>query len=134
MKLKNIIKTLRRANEWRRWANIEMPNPATFWIAIDEAIRLLKEQSGLIDSINQTNQALLKKLKNEDEILNSAVGELQFSNIQKDHYKSILDEVDVLLKKWVKYSLIQKVIENWKTRRVLDISIHFDMKCWIDNF
>ena len=124
MKLKNIIKTLKRGN-------IEMP---IFWIAIDEAIRILKEQSEMIDSINQTNQALLNKLKNEDKILNSAVGELQFSNIQKDHYKSILDEVEVLLKKWVKYNLIQKVIENWKTRRVLDMSIHFDIKCWIDNF
>jgi hypothetical protein len=53
--------------------------------------------------------------------------------MQTDYYKSIVEEVEVLLKKWVKDILIKKVIENLKTRRILDTSIHFDLKYWIDN-
>jgi len=47
----------------------------------------------------QTNQALAKKLKEEDEILNSACEELRFANLQKAHYRNLLDEVEVLLNK-----------------------------------
>lgn len=133
MKLKNIIKTLRKAKECREGGELEKIDFKIFSIAIDEVIIKLKEQSELINSINQTNQDLLNKLKEEDEILNSTVWELQFRNMQTDYYKSIVEEVEVLLKKWVKDILIKKVIENLKTRRILDTSIHFDLKYWIDN-
>jgi hypothetical protein len=81
-----------------------------------------------MDSMKQTKEALIKKLDNEDEILNSTCSELQFASLQKDFYKSILDEVEILLKKNVKNTLILKVIENSKQRAVLDISIHYDVK------
>jgi hypothetical protein len=73
MKLKNIIKTLRKAKECREGGELEKIDFKIFSIAIDEVIIKLKEQSELINSINQTNQDLLNKLKEEDEILNSTV-------------------------------------------------------------
>ena len=65
--------------------------------------------------------------KSFNDMLNSACWELQFANIQKDFYKSILDEVEILLKKEVKHNLIKKVIENWKEKWVLDEIIHTDL-------
>jgi hypothetical protein len=38
--------------------------------------------------------------------------ELKFSNLQKKHYMTMLDEVEILLDKNIKTSLIKKVIEN----------------------
>lgn len=128
MKTKEIIKTLNRANSWRRWAKIEMLDIKDFWIAIDYAIDRLKQYEQMIDSMKQTKEALIKKLENEDKILNSACSELQFANLQKDFYKSILDEVEVLLKKNVENNLINKIIENSKIRANLDISIHYDIR------
>lgn len=64
-----------------------------------------------------------------EEVYKSASKELRFQILQTEHYKSILDEVDVLLDKGCKPSLIRKVIENWKQRWVLDISLHFDLEC-----
>jgi hypothetical protein len=78
--------------------------------------------------MKQTKEALIKKLDNEDEMFNSACSELQFANLQKDFYKSILDEVELLTKRNVKNTLIQKVIENSKQRAALDVSIHYDIK------
>lgn len=68
-----------------------------------------------------------------EELFKTTLWELKFSRLQIDHYKSMLDEVEVLNNKWVKHSLINKVIQNWKERAVLDISIHFDDAVWIDN-
>ena len=133
MKTKEIIKTLNKANYWRKGWKWEMPDPTEFWIAIDYAIERLKQYEQMINSMKQTKEALIKKLDNEDEILNSACSELQFANLQKDFYKSILDEVEVLAKRQVKHNLIQKVIENSKQRAILDISIHYDVRCGIDN-
>lgn len=140
MKTKEIIKKLNKANSWRRGLKWAMPDPTEFWIAIDYAVERLKQYEQMInsmkwnmDSMQQTKEALLKKLNNEDEILNSACSELQFANLQKDFYKSILDEVEVLAKRQVKHNLIQKVIENSKQRAILDISIHYDVRCGIDN-
>ena len=59
----------------------------------------------------------------------TAFKELKFTNLQKSHYKDILDEVKTLLKQWCKNSLIEKVIELWEMRNVLDISIHYDLQC-----
>ena len=133
MKTKEIIKKLNKANSWRRGWKWEMPDPKEFWQAIDYAIERLKQYEQMINSMKQTKEALIKKLDNEDEILNSACSELQFANLQKDFYKSILDEVEVLAKRQVKHNLIQKVIENSKQRAILDISIHYDIRCGIDN-
>lgn len=58
-----------------------------------------------------------------------AMKELRFQRLQTSHYKSILDEVYVLLEKGCKPSLIRKVIENGRQRAVLDQSIHFDLEC-----
>lgn len=66
--------------------------------------------------------------KHYKELYEVAMWELRFSGIQKQHYMSMLDEVEVLLDKNIKSSLIKKVIENWKERWMIDISIHFNEK------
>ena len=69
------------------------------------------------------------------ELFNVSVKELKFSNLRITHYKSIIEEIEILLSKWCKNNLIIKVIELWKTRDVLDISIHHDLECgWIKWF
>ena len=65
-----------------------------------------------------------------EQLFNVAAKELRFSRLQIDHYKSILDEVQELVKKWCDKKLIDKVIELWKTRAVLDMSIHYDLESW----
>lgn len=151
MKTKDLIKTLRKFNNWRRGWEWEQPNPKYIWNAIDEACILLQnldKYESLINSMTQTKNALIKKLKNTDEALNKAcenlkktnkeknfledlniawVWELQFANLEKEHYKSMIDEVEVLLNKWVKPHLIKQVIKNWKERAVIDLSIHTDL-------
>lgn len=151
MKTKKLIKILRRANYWRRGWELEMPNPKVFWEAIDEACILLdnlNKYEELLTSMTQTKNALVKDLKKTDEALNRAceklkevnkeknfledlniawVWELQFANLQIEHYKSILDEVETLLDKWIKPHLVKQVINNWKERAVIDISIHTDL-------
>jgi hypothetical protein len=49
-----------------------------------------------------------------------------FSNLQKEHYKQLIKEVEVLVKKWIKKELIQEVISNWYKRAELDLAIHCD--------
>ena len=130
MKTKNIIKILTRANAWRRWKIEEMPDITEFWIAIDEAIKRLKQLKNTDEALNKACENLKKtnKEKNFLEDLNIAwVWELQFANLQNEHYKSMIDEVEVLLNKWVKPHLIKQVIKNWKERAVIDLSIHTDL-------
>ena len=127
MKTKKIIWILKKHNSWRRWTIDEMLDPKEIWFAIDEAINRLQEYKQVIDSMKQTKEVLIRNIENSDEMLNSACWELQFANLQKDFYKSILDEVEVLLKKEVKHNLIKKVIENWKERWILDKFIHTDL-------
>ena len=151
MKTKNIIKILTKANAWRRWKIEEMPDITEFWIAIDGAIEKLKQidsYNSLFESMKQTKKALIKKLEKADEALNKAceklvevtkekdflndlnnawTWELKFEKLQKEHYKSMIDEVEVLLNKWVKPHLIKQVIKNWKERAVIDLSIHTDL-------
>ena len=62
-----------------------------------------------------------------NDLLDIAVKELQFSNIQRDSYKNILEEVKELLKKWVSKKIISKVIDNGITRCILDTTIHNDL-------
>lgn len=133
MKTKEIIKTLNKANTWRRGWKWEMPDPKEFWFAINEAINRLKQYEQMIDSMKQTKEALLRKIENQDEILNSACSELQFANLQKDFFKSILDEVEVLLNKNVNNNLIKAIIENSRIRANLDIIINYDIKVGINN-
>ena len=126
MKTKNIIKYLKRFNKWRRWAEIEMPDPKFSWEVIDFAIdRLEKLQDKLVCS-SQFITKLKEQIKNNDEYFKSAIWEIQFNSLQKQHYLSLLDEVEVLLEKNIKPSLIKKVIDNWKTRWALDVNIHFN--------
>ena len=62
----------------------------------------------------------MKKHKHDD-MLNSAIRELQFSRLQTEHYASILGEIESLTKD----GLILALIENAKERHVLDISCHY---------
>jgi hypothetical protein len=64
-----------------------------------------------------------------------AIKELRFAGMQKWHLKQMIDEVNVLSKKKVKYNLINAVIKNWLERESIDISIHYDLECgWIKWF
>ena len=127
MKTKKIIWILKKYNSWRKWVINEMLEPKEIWNAINEAINRLIEYKQIIGSLKQTKEALIKNTETNNDMLNSACWELQFANIQKDFYKSILDEVEILLKKEVKHNLIKKVIENWKEKWVLDEIIHTDL-------
>ena len=126
MKTNRIINTLEKANTFKEFWIWKMPSE--YENAITEAPWRLKILSEQIQSMIQTNQALAKKLKEEDEILNSACEELRFANLQKAHYRNLLDEVEVLLNKWVKHNLIKAVIENWRARADIDICINYDIK------
>lgn len=61
------------------------------------------------------------------QLFETSINEIKFWWLQKQHLEWILDEVDVLLEKWCKNTLIQKVIELWKKRAMLDVSIHYDL-------
>ena len=116
MKLKEAIRVLKNHNCWRKWIMwYAMTTPKKLWIAID-----------MIVNEYETNL--------DEEMLNVSVKELQFANLQKQHLQSILNEVSVLLMKWAKKELINKVIDNWIQRWMRDLSIHYDTMCgWIDN-
>lgn len=43
MSLDEVIKELHYFQKWRRGANVEMPHPRIIGLAIDEAIRTLRE-------------------------------------------------------------------------------------------
>jgi hypothetical protein len=117
MKLKEAIRILKNHNCWRRWITwYTMTTPKKLWIAIDTIVNHYEKwyESISIDEV--------------------CLQELKFANLQKQHFESILDEVEVLVSKWIKKELIQEVIKNWKLRWMLDLSIHYDMMCgWIDN-
>lgn len=74
-----------------------------------------------------------KLLVNEyHSIIVTAIKELQNSKQTVEKYNNLLIEVEELLNKWVNPSLIQKVIENWKQKIIIDTSIHYDLECgWI---
>jgi ferredoxin-fold anticodon binding domain-containing protein len=67
-------------------------------------------------------------------LFKSSIWELKFTRLQKEHLEKLLDEVEVLVEKWVKPKLIKSVIKNWKQRMMIDTSIHFDLVCWIQGF
>ena len=110
MNIKKIIVDLQYYNKWRKGWEWNQPNPKKITKAIDWAIEELKQ----IEMYN--------------DICSNWIQELQFANLQKEHYRFMLDEVKTLLEQWVKPNLIKKVIENWELRAVLDISIHYDNK------
>lgn len=65
------------------------------------------------------------KYKELEDLYKTSLWELTFSNMRIEHYQNILNEAEMLLKKKVPHWIIQKVIENWMQRWVLDISIHY---------
>ena len=119
MKTKNIRKHLNNFNKWRRGAEIEMPDPKFIWEVIDLAIdKLLTQQNRIKD--------LKEQIKNDDDYFETAIWEIKFNSLQKQHYLSLLEEVEILLDKNINPNLIKKVIKNWKERAILDESIHYD--------
>jgi len=76
-------------------------------------------------------EILLKKFKEDNfkniELLETCIKELQFTNIQRDSYKNILEEVKTLLVQWVSKKIISKVIDNGIERCILDTTIHNDL-------
>ena len=126
MKTKNIIKHLNKFNKWRQWADIKMPEPKEITETINEAIDRLQQHEQMINSMKQTNQALSKQIQNNDEHFKNAIWEMKFNSLQKQHYLSLLEEVEVLLDKNINPNLIKEVIKNWKERAILDESIHYD--------
>ena len=67
------------------------------------------------------------------ELFESSVSELKFANLRIDNYKNIIREIELLINSWVDKKLISKVIENFRQRDVLDISINYDIKVWIND-
>ncbi len=104
---------------------------------LKEEIQLLREENESLSkaymsldikykTVLEKNHKLYKENKNLNDLTNAWIWELQFSNLQKEHYKSLIEEVEVLVKKWIKKELIQKVISNWYKRAELDLAIHTD--------
>lgn len=68
----------------------------------------------------------LEKNKYED-LLISSLDELKFEKLRVKHFKSILYEIETLLKSNVNNEIIIKTIELWKNRDIIDVSIHNDL-------
>lgn len=64
-----------------------------------------------------------------ESMFNTTINELRFTRLQKDHLESILEEVQVLINKWVRKEQINAVIKNGKERADIDTLIHFDLEC-----
>ena len=82
-----------------------------------------------LDKANATAFRQTEMRTHFEELYQVALSEFKFKNSQNDSITSLLNEVQVLINKWVKKELINKVIENWKERIVLDISIHYEIEC-----
>ena len=61
----------------------------------------------------------------------AAFQEHQHQGIQKQAVDTVVCDIDDLLRKWIKNSLIRKYIENWRGKICLNNSIHFDEIVWI---
>jgi len=99
MKLKTAINKLKQYNKWRRWADIKQLDPKIIWIAIDTVIRWLK---------------------NNDELLQNSIEELQFEKLRNDYLLNVLWEIEVVTDD----VLVKNIIKNSRERSVLDWLIH----------
>ena len=97
---------------------------------LKENIKLLEEENSNISKAYLKLEIKYNDLKKDNKLLNDFnnawMWEIRFSNLQKEHYKQLLDEVEVLVEKWIKKHIIKQVIDNWKKRADIDISIHCD--------
>lgn len=122
--------------EWDTWLSLdihkrkvlkELPNikfkEESLHIDKKQYFKQLKENIKLLE---EENRNLRKDIDMLNDINNAWTKELMFSNSQKEHYKTLLEEVEVLVNKWINKELIQKVIENWYKRAELDLAIHCD--------
>ena len=64
-----------------------------------------------------------------EELYKVAMKEMRFNSLQRHHFKELLEEVDTLLEKWLKPSVVRAVIKNGMERADIDIGIHFDLEC-----
>lgn len=88
-------------------------------------LKYYKHRYTVFKELNTLHESLYK----------TASQELKFERLNKAHLHSILDEVKILLEKWCKTNLIEAVIELWKQREMLDLSIHYELECgWIKRF
>jgi len=62
---------------------------------------------------------LKKQLAKTEDLFDSAINELRFSNMQKEQLLSILNELEVI-GDW----LTKQIVKNWKERYNLDTIIH----------
>jgi len=62
MKISEAIRVLRLSNQWRRGAEIEMPDPKLFGEAIDSAILELKQNKMVIYSLKNQIHSLQAQL------------------------------------------------------------------------
>lgn len=130
MKYKDIIKTLAKFNKWRRGAEITPPNPKQIWIAIDEAIMKMQYYKTMFEYYEDLYKTSIWTLKDNKKDLELFMKEYEFQNLQKQHYLTLLDEVEVLLKDKIQHSTIQAVVENWKQRAMIDLTVHYNYNNW----
>lgn len=66
-----------------------------------------------------TYNQLKKLLAKTEDLLDSAISELRFANMQKEQLLSILNELEE-----IGDNITRKVVKNWKERYHLDTIIH----------
>lgn len=70
--------------------------------------------------------------KHYESLYNTSFQEFYFQWIQKQLLDDLVTDVFKLLDKWIKSNLVQKYIENWRDKVVLEQSMHFDEVVWIE--
>lgn len=111
----------------KKWYVKQLKNAYNILVESNKIVN--KENRNLrkeLDTEKQENKSLAQDYKKLNDLDKVWTKELMFSNLQKEHYKSLLEEVEVLVNKWIKKELIQKVISNWYKRAELDLAIHCD--------
>jgi heme oxygenase len=79
-----------------------------------------EEAIELLESVNQTKNALIKKIDELNEINDSAINELQFEKLQVDALYNAIDEIQTMTTD----PLTKKVCEMAKERHQTDKLIH----------
>jgi hypothetical protein len=72
-------------------------------------------------------------LEHYRDLYKTSFQEYKFQWEQKMMLDDLISDTHKLLWKNIKHSLIQKYIENWREKIILNQSIHFDEIVWIDN-
>lgn len=115
MKKKQTIQILKEFNEWRRWADKDMPDPKIVGKAIDNAIISMEAWNFVEYQGSQKERA-----DENEKLFSSSVKELRFANMQIEALYNTLDEIASMTSD----PLTKQVAELAKERHQLDKLIH----------